>query len=250
MRWTKDSGLTVIIASNKHEVVSAFFESKGNAGLLINVTRYNTDISSARLFLSKDNGVRNGILNIRKIIDHECIQYSSQIESHDRPDGLREIAVDTTEMQTDSMITVYRGRGFEVTTEKVDNDNCMIARVKIFGNVKSSALLGISSLTYSMTDLPSGKVGIPVYKAVKVDDTRKLTKHLKRRQWRFLGRTRGAMYKSYKSTNESICRCYIFEGMVIFGFVFKPEAKHTDRITFSRMRRIVSQLAMSVKSHG
>ena len=250
LRWTKDSGLTIIIASNKVGSPPVFFERRSNAGQLINVTRYNTDHASAKLFLNKDNGRTNGILNIRKIIDHECIEYSSQVEAHDYPDGLRDIASDTTEMDTDSMITVYKGKGFEVTTEKTDNDSCMIARVKIFGNLSKAALMGISSLTYTMMDISPKKLGLPVYKAVKVNDTRKLTKHLKRRQWQFLGRTRGAMYKSYKSTDYSNCICYIFEGMVIFGFVFVPEHRSQNANIFSRMRRIVSQLAMSVESHG
>ena len=66
---------------------------------------------------------------------------------------------------------------------------------------------------------------------------------MKKRGWRFLGKRLGMMGKRYKSTENYMCYCFLFENLAIFGFAYDYDDITDKSQVFSRMRRIVSQLA-------
>ena len=248
MRWTKDDGITVIIAADSPQSSTDFWKKRGNVGQFLNVSEYGTENASLALFSSRlDNGRYNGILNIRNIITHEGIEYSAKInENTDRTInfGLSSIASQSTDVITDSVSTTYIGRGFEVGIFSNDATDYAFASVNIDGNPTRTALEGIYLLTASMMikEAEHGELNIPVYKAVKVN-SRKLANHLKKRGWRFLGKRLGMMGKRYKSTQNYMCYCFLFENLAIFGFSYDYDDVTDKSQVFSRMRRIVSQLA-------
>ena len=159
----------------------------------MNVSDYGTDESSLALFSKKlDNGRYNGILNIRNIINHEGIEYSAVL--YDAVDaisthGISCIASQSKDVITDSVSTTYIGRGFEVGIFTTDCSEHAVASINITGSMDRMAIDGICKLTRIMKvhNLDHDVLGIPVYKAVKVN-ARKLIKHLKKRGWRFLGK--------------------------------------------------------------
>ena len=57
------------------------------------------------------------------------------------------------------------------------------------------------------------------------------------------------MGKRYKSTENSMCHCFIFENLAIFGFRYNYNNVANKSQAFSRMRRIVSQLAEAASIH-
>ena len=255
MRWTKDDGITVIVATDNPRNNTEFWGRRGNVGKFVNVSDYGTDESSLALFSKKlDNGRYNGILNIRNIINHEGIEYSAVL--YDAVDaisthGISCIASQSKDVITDSVSTTYIGRGFEVGIFTTDCSEHAVASINITGSMDRMAIDGICKLTRIMKvhNLDHDVLGIPVYKAVKVN-ARKLIKHLKKRGWRFLGKRLGMMGKRYKSTENSMCHCFIFENLAIFGFHYDWENVTDKSQVFSRMRRIVLQLAEAASVHG
>ena len=253
MRWTKKEGIIVIVAAENPTHNTEFWRSTSNSGQFVNVSRYGEDATSLALFSrALDNGRGNGILNIRNIINHNGIEYSAIITNNvNRMSeiGLSLIASVSTDVITDSASTTYIGRGFEVGIFSNDATDYAIASISINGNPAKTALKGINQLTKRLKtrSADGGELGIPVYKAVKVNQ-RKLAKHLKKRGWRFLGLRLGMMGKRYYST-ESMCYCFLFENLAIFGFRYDYDDVINKSQSFSRMRRIVSQLAEAASVH-
>ena len=253
MRWTKKEGIIVIVAAENPTHNTEFWRGTSNSGQFVNVSRYGEDATSLALFSrALDNGRGNGILNIRNIINHNGIEYSAIITNNvNRMSelGLSLIASVSTDVITDSASTTYIGRGFEVGIFSNDATDYAIASISINGNPAKTALKGIDQLTKRLKtrSADGGELGIPVYKAVKVNQ-RKLAKHLKKRGWRFLGLRLGMMGKRYYST-ESMCYCFLFENLAIFGFRYDYDDVINKSQSFSRMRRIVSQLAEAASVH-
>ena len=253
MRWTKKEGIIVIVAAENPTHNTEFWRSTSNSGQFVNVSRYGEDDTSLALFSrALDNGRGNGILNIRNIINHNGIEYSAIITNNvNRMSelGLSLIASVTTDVITDSVSTTYIGRGFEVDIFSNDATDYAIASISINGNPTKTALKGIDQLTKRLKthSADGNELGIPVYKAVKVNQ-RKLAKHLKKRGWKFLGLRLGMMGKRYYST-ESMCYCFLFENLAIFGFRYDYDDVINKSQSFSRMRRIVSQLAEAASVH-
>lgn len=253
MRWTKDEGIIVIVAAENIVNNTEFWRRTSNAGQFVNVSQFGTDESSLALFSKAlDNGRSNGILNIRNIINHDGIEYSAIINENVyrvRELGLSQIASSSTDIIRDSVSSTYIGKGFEVGIFGNDSTDYAMASVNITGNPTKQALEGLFALTVNLCSISGerNELGIPVYKAVKVNQ-RKLAKHLKKRGWRFLGLRLGMMGKVYKSTS-SVCYCFLFENLAIFGFRYNYNNVANKSQAFSRMRRIVSQLAEAASIH-
>ena len=248
LRWTSDEGLILIIAAKDENGAASYFDRNGdgNIGRLVNVTAYNTDISVLKLVNDKMNKSYNGILNIRKIIDHEHIQYSGVIDDYtgNLPDAFKYIGRDTNETIVEANKTVYMGKNFKVSIENTEHGKTLICYVEIFGALKRNSLTGLEMLGRR---LGAKNYGIPVYKSVKVN-TRKLSKHLKRNGWKFHGSKSGMMIKHYKMGDSGYC--FLFDDFAIFGFHFNSYDEYLDVGRFSKMHKIVHQLVLSASKHG
>ena len=254
LRWTKDDGLTLIATSSDSVQIPDFFirSGGGNSGKFVNITAFGTDDSAAKLIIQRENK-SNGILNLRKIVEHNCIQYSNKLTTNaDFPVGYLHLAKSTEETIVESNAIVYKGRGFEVKMINTEFSDTKIISVKIDGNPKRAALEGLCSIGEHMG---FGDTAIPIYKALKVN-TSKLSKHLKRNGWHFLGTRKGLMIKTYKSlytrgedSTNYTCNCYLFDNFAVFGFNYSTQDDYNNTLRFSKMRTIVNQLVKSASTN-
>ena len=244
LRWTPDSGIILIATSNDSFLIPDFFAhaGSGNNGRFVNVTEFNTDDSSASLIIDRNNH-NNGILNLRKLVEHDCVQYSHKIKYNgELPHGFGGIPSNSDEVIVESNAVVYKGRGFEIKLQDTEFTRCKIISVKIDGTPKEMALDSICRLGAAMG---YQRDEIPVYKSVSVN-TSKLSKHLKRHGWRAFGNRRGLMRKKYRS----LCTfgfCYLFDDFAVFGFCYTNDMNSPR--AFSQMRKIVDQLAKSASTN-
>ena len=244
LRWTPDSGITLIATSNDSFTIPDFFTSAGdgNSGKFVNITEFNTDDSSARLIIDRNN-CDNGILNLRKLVEHDCIQYSNKIKySGELPHGFGGIASNSDEVIVESDAVVYKGRGFEIKLQNTEFNQTKVIRVKIDGTPKETALDSICRLGVLMGYKHNE---IPIYKSVSVN-TSKLSKHLKRHGWNSFGSRRGLMRKVYRGI-DAYGACYMFDDFAVFGFSYNYDMNSVRR--FSQMRKVVNQLAKSASTN-
>jgi len=244
LRWTPDSGITLIATANESFQIPDFFASAGdgNSGKFVNITEFNTDDSSARLIIDRNN-CDNGILNLRKLVEHDCIQYSNKIKySGELPRGFGGIPSNSDEVIVESDAVVYKGRGFEIKLQNTEFNQTKVIRVKIDGTPKETALDSICRLGVLMGYKHDE---IPIYKSVSVN-TSKLSKHLKRHGWKPFGARRGLMRKAYRGI-DAYGACYLFDDFAVFGFSYHYDMNNVRR--FSQMRKVINQLAKSASTN-
>ena len=244
LRWTPDSGVILIATSNDSFKIPDFFASAGdgNVGRFVNITEFNTDDSPAKLIIDRNNR-DNGILNLRKLVEHDCIQYSNKIKySGDLPRGFGGIPSNSDEVIVEPNAVIYKGRGFEVKLQDTEFGETKIIRVKIDGTPKETALDSLCRLGSLMGYRQDE---IPIYKSVSVN-TSKLSKHLKRRGWQSWGIRKGLMRKTYMGIG-AIGACYLFDDFAVFGFRYSNDMPQVRR--FSQMRKTVNQLVKSASTN-
>ena len=244
LRWTPDSGITLIATSNDSFQIPDFFAraGDGNSGRFVNITEFNTDDSSAKLIIDRNNR-DNGILNLRKLVEHDCIQYSNKIKySGELPRGFGGIPSNSDEVIVESDAVLYKGRGFEIKLQSTEFSDTKVIRIKIDGTPKETALDSICRLGALMGCRHDE---IPIYKSVSVN-TSKLSKHLKRHGWRLFGARRGLMRKAYRGI-DAYGACYLFDDFAVFGFSYNHDTNSARR--FSQMRKVVNQLAKSASTN-
>jgi len=240
IRWAKDKGLMLIISSDSLGTALNWWNNRnGSYGTLVNVNEYNVDNAVIRLFSSNyDNGRNNGILNLRNVVNHKHIEFSDVLS-----DGiwgtkaLRMLSKCAKEVVEDGDKITMIGKGFKFSTSQTDASNLLIASVEINGYPDAMALDGIERIIRRFHISESvGDVYLPIYKAIKIN-TRKLSKHLKRRGWVVSGIKAGLVTKAYRSVNAH-CYCFLFDNFAIYGFKYNDN----NIYNFSRMKRIVNQL--------
>ena len=244
LRWTPDSGITLIATSNDSFQIPDFFAraGDGNSGRFVNITEFNTDDSSAKLIIDRNNR-DNGILNLRKLVEHDCIQYSNKIKySGELPRGFGGIPSNSDEVIVESDAVLYKGRGFEIKLQSTEFSDTKVIRIKIDGTPKETALDSICRLGVLMGYRLDE---IPIYKSVSVN-TSKLSKHLKRHGWKPFGARRGLMRKAYRGI-DAYGACYLFDDFAVFGFSYNHDTNSARR--FSQMRKVVNQLAKSASTN-
>ena len=244
LRWTPDSGITLIATSNDSFQIPDFFAraGDGNSGRFVNITEFNTDDSSAKLIIDRNNR-DNGILNLRKLVEHDCIQYSNKIKySGELPRGFGGIPSNSDEVIVESDAVLYKGRGFEIKLQSTEFSDTKVIRIKIDGTPKETALDSICRLGALMGCRHDE---IPIYKSVSVN-TSKLSKHLKRHGWKPFGARRGLMRKAYRGI-DAYGACYLFDDFAVFGFSYNHDTNSARR--FSQMRKVVNQLAKSASTN-
>ena len=248
LRWTSDKGLVVILATKHVTSAPHYFDinGDGNVGRLVNVTSFDTDNSSLRLFSDRDSGATNGILNIRKIIDHNHIQYSGIISEYTGylPNAFKYIGKDTNETIVEANKTVYIGKNFQVSLENTEFGKTLVCRIEIYGALKRNILTGLEMLGRR---LGAKNYGVPIYKSLRVN-TRKISKHLKCNGWKFNGTRAGLMHKDYRFGDRGFC--FLFDDFAIFGFNYTSYDECVDVKRYSKMHKIVNQLILSASKHG
>ena len=143
------------------------------------------------LIIDKNNR-NNGILNLRKLVEHDCIQYSCKVKyGGELPRGFGGITSNSDEVIVESDAVVYKGRGYEVKVQSTEFNETKVISVKIDGTPKETALESIGRLG---TLMGYRHDEIPIYKSVSVN-TSKLSKHLRRHGWKSWGARRGLMRK-------------------------------------------------------
>ena len=244
LKWTPDSGITLIATSNDSFQIPDFFEHNGDggSGRFVNITAFGTDDTAAMLIIDRNNR-NNGILNLRKLVEHDCIQYSCKVKySGELPRGFGGIASNSDEVIVESDAVVYKGRGFEVKVQSSEFNETKVISVKIDGTPKETALESIGRLG---TLMGYRHDEIPIYKSVSVN-TSKLSKHLKRHGWKPFGARRGLMRKAYRGI-DAYGACYLFDDFAVFGFSYSHDMNDTRR--FSQMRKVINQLAKSASTN-
>jgi len=240
IRWAKDKGLTLIISTDNLEVALNWWDNRnGSHGRLVNVNEYDVDNAVIKLFSSNyDNGRNNGILNLRNLVNHKHIEFSDVSNSSLwGTSALRRLSKCAKEVVKDCDKTTMIGKGFKVSISQTNDSNSLIASVEINGYPNATALNGIEGIIRKFhISESSGSVYLPIYKAIKIN-TRKLSKHLKRRGWVVSGIRAGLMKKAYRSVNAH-CHCFLFDNFAIYGFKYNDN----NIYNFSRMKRIVNQL--------
>ena len=244
LKWTPDSGITLIATSNDSFQIPDFFEHTGDGGTgrFVNINAFGTDDTAAMLIIDRNNR-NNGILNLRKLVEHDCIQYSCKVKySGELPRGFGGIASNSDEVIVESDAVVYKGRGFEVKVQSTEFSENKVIRIKIDGTPKEMALESICKLGVLMGYRHDE---IPIYKSVSVN-TSKLSKHLKRHGWKPFGARRGLMRKAYGGI-DAYGACYLFDDFAVFGFSYNYDMNNVRR--FSQMRKVVNQLAKSASTN-
>jgi len=244
LKWTPDSGITLIATSNDSFQIPDFFEHTGDGGTgrFVNINAFGTDDTAAMLIIDRNNR-NNGILNLRKLVEHDCIQYSCKVKySGELPRGFGGIASNSDEVIVESDAVVYKGRGFEVKVQSTEFSENKVIRIKIDGTPKEMALESICRLGVLMGYRHDE---IPIYKSVSVN-TSKLSKHLKRHGWKPFGARRGLMRKAYRGI-DAYGACYLFDDFAVFGFSYHYDMNNVRR--FSQMRKVINQLAKSASTN-
>jgi hypothetical protein len=244
LKWTPDSGVTIIATSNDSFQIPDFFEhiGDGGTGRFVNMTAFGTDDTAAMLIIDKNNR-NNGILNLRKLVEHDCIQYSCKVKyGGELPRGFGGITSNSDEVIVESDAVVYKGRGYEVKIQSTEFNETKVISVKIDGTPKETALESIGRLG---TLMGYRHDEIPIYKSVSVN-TSKLSKHLKRHGWKSWGVRRGLMRKTYLGLG-AYGLCYLFDDFAVFGFRYNHDMDDTRR--FSRMCMVVNQLVKSASTN-
>jgi hypothetical protein len=240
IRWVKDKGLMLIISSDSLGTALNWWNNRnGSYGTLVNVNEYNVDNAVIRLFSSNyDNDWNNGILNLRNVVNHKHIEFSDVLSDNIwGTKALRMLSKCAKEVVKDSDKITMIGKGFKFSISQTDASNLLIASVEINGYPDAMALDGIERIIRRFHISESvGDVYLPIYKAIKIN-TRKLSKHLKRRGWVVSGIKAGLMKKAYRSVNAH-CYCFLFDNFAIYGFKYNDN----NIYNFSRMKRIVNQL--------
>ena len=182
-------------------------------------------------------------MNLRKLVEHDCIQYSNKIKySGELPRGFGGIPSNSDEVIVESDAVLYKGRGFEIKLQSTEFSDTKVIRIKIDGTPKETALDSICRLGALMGCRHDE---IPIYKSVSVN-TSKLSKHLKRHGWRLFGARRGLMRKAYRGI-DAYGACYLFDDFAVFGFSYNHDTNSARR--FSQMRKVVNQLAKSASTN-
>ena len=244
LKWTPDSGITLIATSNDSFQIPDFFEHTGDGGTgrFVNINAFGTDDTAAMLIIDRNNR-NNGILNLRKLVEHDCIQYSCKVKySGELPRGFGGIPSNSDEVIVESDAVVYKGRGFEVKVQSTEFSENKVIRIKIDGTPKEMALESICRLGVLMGYRHDE---IPIYKSVSVN-TSKLSKHLKRHGWKPFGARRGLMRKAYRGI-DAYGACYLFDDFAVFGFSYHYDMNNVRR--FSQMRKVINQLAKSASTN-
>ena len=244
LKWTPDSGITLIATSNDSFQIPDFFEHTGDGGTgrFVNINAFGTDDTASMLIIDRNNR-NNGILNLRKLVEHDCIQYSCKVKySGELPRGFGGIASNSDEVIVESDAVVYKGRGFEVKVQSTEFSENKVIRIKIDGTPKEMALESICRLGVLMGYRHDE---IPIYKSVSVN-TSKLSKHLKRHGWKPFGARRGLMRKAYRGI-DAYGACYLFDDFAVFGFSYHYDMNNVRR--FSQMRKVINQLAKSASTN-
>tara|TARA_Y100000361_G_scaffold153863_1_gene176970 strand:- start:604 stop:2730 length:2127 start_codon:yes stop_codon:yes gene_type:complete len=260
LKWTRENGL-IMIFTYKHFYAVTQYLSGYSSRKFVEVSIIDEDPTALVLLSANKDVYQCGILNLRKLVNHNHIQFSFTLRDKDDSylDGKYGFADiqkhASTIINNGNADVTFIGKNFDIRVKKnvTASNNHHLCYINIYGTIHHEVAANMTKMTYNayVRNVSNDKMyGLPVYKAVKCDG-KKLSTHLKSKGWTFAGTRKGLMQKNYDKLG--ICRCFVFDDFAVFGFtmISEPEMdkEYVDYYkSFGNMWRTVHSLGKSAQN--